>query len=186
MFDMAAPGFLIGQAIGRWGNFFNQEAFGGNTTLPWGMTGDIIKQNPNHLAYDSTLPVHPTFLYESLWCLLGLLLIHIVSKKAYKFKGQLFCMYVMWYGAGRFFIELLRTDSLMAGTVPISCIVAAVSVVGGAVAFFVLRSLQARKTMEAALANGAPAEELPLAEELPESPAEEPTEPEEEQDGEEN
>ena len=175
MFDMAAPGFLIGQAIGRWGNFFNQEAFGGNTTLPWGMTGDIIQKNPNNLAYDPTLPVHPTFLYESLWCLLGLLLIHIVSKKAYKFKGQLFCMYVMWYGAGRFFIEQLRTDSLMAGSMRISQFVALASVLGGAVAFFVLRSLQARKTMEAALAEGEPAEEQPTQEENTE-----------EQDGEEN
>lgn len=145
MFDLAAPGFLIGQAIGRWGNFFNQEAFGGNTTLPWGMTGSIIgSPYANATGYEPTQPVHPTFLYESLWCLLGLLLLHIVSKKAYRFRGQLFSLYIMWYGTGRFFIEQLRTDSLYIGTMPVSCLVAAVSVVGGLVLYFVLKNRDAR------------------------------------------
>lgn len=145
MFDLAAPGFLIGQAIGRWGNFFNQEAFGGNTTLPWGMTGSIIGSGyANASGYDPLEPVHPTFLYESLWCLLGLLVIHIVSKKAYRFRGQLFSLYIMWYGAGRFFIEQLRTDSLYVGTMPVSCLVAAVSVVGGVTLYFVLKNRESR------------------------------------------
>ena len=141
MFDIAAPGFLIGQAIGRWGNFFNQEAFGGNTTLPWGMTGSWIQNTNNNVyGYDHSLPVHPTFLYESLWCLLGLLVIHIVSKKAYKFKGQLFTMYIMWYGTGRFFIEMLRTDSLYLGSMRVSCLVALLCVLGGAALFLVFRA----------------------------------------------
>ncbi len=141
MFDIAAPGFLIGQAIGRWGNFFNQEAFGGNTTLPWGMTGSWISSAANPTTgYDKSLPVHPTFLYESLWCLLGLLILHIVSKKAYRFKGQLFSMYIMWYGTGRFFIEMLRTDSLYAGALRISCLVAALSVLGGVALFMIFRA----------------------------------------------
>ncbi len=141
MFDIASVGFLIGQGIGRWGNFFNQEAFGGNTTLPWGMTGSIIQQEGyNGTGYDGSLPVHPTFLYESLWCLIGFLILHFVSKKAYKFKGQIFSMYVMWYGLGRFMIEGLRTDSLMLGTMRVSQIVAALSVLGGAALFFVLRA----------------------------------------------
>ena len=145
MYDLASIGFLIGQAVGRWGNFFNQEAFGGNTTLPWGMTGDLIRHNKNwELIYDRLEPVHPTFLYESLWCILGLVLLHIVSKKAYKFGGQLFTMYLMWYGTGRFFIEMLRTDSLMVGKLPISCVVAAVAVIGGAVLFFVLKNREDR------------------------------------------
>ena len=140
-FDIAAPGFLIGQAIGRWGNFFNQEAFGGNTDLPWGMTGSWIQNTSNGVTgYDHSLPVHPTFLYESLWCALGLLVIHIVSKKAYKFKGQLFTMYIMWYGAGRFFIEMLRTDSLYLGSMRVSCLVALLCVLGGAVLFLVFRA----------------------------------------------
>lgn len=144
MYDLASIGFLIGQAVGRWGNFFNQEAFGGNTTLPWGMTGDIIRQNKALLEYDQTQPVHPTFLYESLWCILGLILLHIVSKKAYKFGGQLFTMYLMWYGTGRFFIETLRTDSLMVGALPVSCLVAAVTALGGLVLFFVFKNYEER------------------------------------------
>lgn len=140
MFDMGALGFLIGQCIGRWGNFFNQEAFGGNTNLPWGMTGSIIQQGIKGSGYDTDLPVHPTFLYESLWCLLGFILLHIVSKKAYKFKGQLFTMYIMWYGLGRFMIEGLRTDSLYFGTMRISQIIAVLSVLGGLALFFLLRA----------------------------------------------
>lgn len=139
MCDLASLGFLIGQAFGRWGNFFNQEAFGGNTTLPWGMTGDIIASGVNGTGYDTALPVHPTFLYESLWCALGFVLLHILSKKAYHFKGQLFCGYLVWYGVGRFFIESLRTDSLMLGTIRLSQLVAVLAVIGGAILFFTLR-----------------------------------------------
>ena len=88
MFDIASMGFLIGQSIGRWGNFFNQEAFGGNTNLPWAMTGEIIRSGQNGSGYDLTLPVHPTFLYESLWCALGFVLLHLWFKKAYRFQGR--------------------------------------------------------------------------------------------------
>ena len=105
LFDLAAVGFLIGQGIGRWGNFFNQEAHGGVTTLPWGMTGSVIGNDP----------VHPTFLYESLWCLLGALVLHIMFKKCYFFRGQLFASYLIWYGSERVLVEGLRTDSLMLG-----------------------------------------------------------------------
>lgn len=141
MFDIASLGFLIGQAVGRWGNFFNQEAFGGNTDLPWRMTGSIIKAGQSGTNfYDPSLPVHPTFLYESLWCLLGFIVLHIVSQKAYKFKGEIFALYIMWYGAGRAFIEGLRTDSLFMGTIRISQMVAILSVIGGLILFFVLRN----------------------------------------------
>jgi len=147
MFDIASIGFLIGQAVGRWGNFFNQEAYGGNTELPWGMSGSWISSLANPLAgvgYDPDVPVHPTFLYESLWCVLGFVLLHIVSRKAYRFRGQLFAMYIMWYGAGRFFIELLRTDSLYLFTMKVSCLVALLSVLGGAILFFVFKSRESR------------------------------------------
>ena len=139
MFDLASLGFLIGQGVGRWGNFFNQEAFGGNTALPWGMTGDIIQGGLNGSGYDTSLPVHPTFFYESVWCLLGFVLLHLLSKKAYKFKGEIFCGYLVWYGVGRFFIESLRTDSLMAGTIKTSQLVAVLAVIGGIVMFCILR-----------------------------------------------
>ena len=141
MFDMGALGLLIGQGIGRWGNFFNQEAFGSNTNLPWAMTGSIIEYSSYNL--DGT-PVHPTFLYESLWCLLGLVILHLVSKKAYKFKGQIFAMYLMWYGVGRFAIESLRTDSLYLGTMKVSQLVAVLSIIGGLSMYFFFKNRAAQ------------------------------------------
>lgn len=100
--DLASLGFLIGQSIGRWGNFVNCEAFGGATSLPWGM------------SINGGVPVHPTFLYESLWNALGFLLLHKYSKKR-RFDGELFLLYLIWYGFGRMLIEGLRTDSLYIG-----------------------------------------------------------------------
>lgn len=100
--DIASIGFLIGQGIGRWGNFFNQEAFGSQTDLPWRM----VSENTGNVG------VHPCFLYESIWCLLGVLVLHILSKKWYHFKGQIFLYYMVWYGFERMIVEGLRTDSL--------------------------------------------------------------------------
>ena len=132
MYDVIAPGFLIGQCIGRWGNFMNHEAFGCNTDNIFGMTSGKIQSwiaaNYPDGSVAADKPVHPCFLYESAWCLLGFLLLHFVSKKWRKFDGQLFLMYIIWYGCGRFFIESLRTDSLYAGTVKISQVVAVISV----------------------------------------------------------
>lgn len=132
MLDLSALGFLIGQGIGRWGNFTNHEAFGSNTDSIFGMTGGHIQK---WIASNSALvgkvsayePVHPCFFYESCWCLLGFVLLHIISKKWRKFDGQIFLMYVLWYGTGRFFIEGLRTDSLYLGTIRISQAVALIS-----------------------------------------------------------
>ena len=103
--DSLMPGVMLGQLIGRWGNFMNGEAFGGETTLPWRM------RLCNKLTDYQVKEVHPTFLYESLWNLLGFVLINFFYKKK-KFNGQIACMYLTWYGLGRFFIEGLRTDSL--------------------------------------------------------------------------
>ena len=126
--DMGGTGFLIGQAIGRWGNFVNQEAFGAPTAgnLPWGMTGTIISRYPEVIEAQNALPageyalVHPCFLYESLWCGLGILLIHFVLSRIQTFDGELFLYYVIWYGTGRGFIEGLRTDSLYIGPLRVS------------------------------------------------------------------
>lgn len=112
--DLAAFGLLIGQCIGRWGNFVNGEAHGGPTTLPWGMT------------IDGQSMVHPTFLYESLWNLAGFVLLHFYSKKR-RFKGEIALLYAAWYGAGRAWIEGLRTDSLYIGSVRVSQLLAIVS-----------------------------------------------------------
>ncbi len=104
MMDLVVMGLLIGQCVGRWGNFMNREAFGSPTALPWRMqlttvTGQLVE-------------VHPTFFYESLWNLIGLLLIIFVVSKARRFDGENTCFYFLWYGIGRFWVEGLRTDSL--------------------------------------------------------------------------
>lgn len=121
LFDLVGICFLIGQGIGRWANFINQEAFGTNTTLPWGMysegTQSYLASVQATLAaegvtVDPTQPVHPTFLYESLWCLAGFVLLALLTRHR-KFNGQLFLSYIIWYGIGRYWIEGLRTDALM-------------------------------------------------------------------------
>ena len=101
--DIAAPSVALGQAIGRWGNFFNSEAHGGPTDLPWAV---IVNGNA----------VHPTFLYESVWCFLLCIFLIWYDKTGHKkFDGQIFLMYAGLYSAERFFVEGLRTDSLMLG-----------------------------------------------------------------------
>ncbi len=121
--DLGVQGLLIGQSIGRWGNFMNVEAYGSVTELPWRMCSQSIadelwrkglleSEEMYFSVLDGALGVHPTFLYESLWNLMGLLLIHFVVFRRKKFDGQLFLTYILWYGMGRTWIEGLRTDSL--------------------------------------------------------------------------
>lgn len=112
--DLGSYGMLIGQMVGRWGNFVNIEAHGGPTDLPWRM--GIYQYVDGTRQY---MEVHPTFLYESLWNLVGLLLLIRVGKKHRKFDGQIFLGYLAWYGVGRGFIEGLRTDSLYFLNTPI-------------------------------------------------------------------
>lgn len=115
MFDIAAIGFLIGQGIGRWGNFINQEAYGDFTGSSWwGMQSERTIREMGEEGL-----VHPCFLYESIWCIIGFIVLHYFSKKR-KFSGQIVLMYGVWYGFGRAFIELLRTDSLMLGNIRVS------------------------------------------------------------------
>lgn len=97
--DIASLGFILAQTVGRWGNFMNCEAHGGPTTLPWGM------------SINGETPVHPTFFYESLWNAIGFVIISRYSKKR-RFDGEIFLLYMAWYGFGRMIIEGLRTDSL--------------------------------------------------------------------------
>lgn len=127
LFDLAAAGFVIGQAVGRWGNFVNKEAFGSQTSLPWGMSSASI-QYMLAPGSDTLVMAHPCFLYESLWCILGFILIHFYIKHR-KFDGEIFLMYSAWYGFGRFFIEGLRTDSLYLGLIRVSQLLAIVCVV---------------------------------------------------------
>ena len=142
MLDIVAPCFFIGQAIGRWGNFFNQEAFGTNTTLPWGMlsntTANYVSSHITDGSVEPLQPIHPCFLYESLWCLLGFVLLHIYFKHR-KFDGEVFLCYTTWYGLGRFFIEGLRTDSLYLGSMRVSQLLAAACVIVSLVVLIIVR-----------------------------------------------
>ena len=136
MMDLCGVGFLIGQGIGRWGNFMNQEAFGINTNSLFAMSGGKVQHwiastypdgvLDNGSTIDPMVAVHPCFLYESAWCLTGALLLAMTLKKWRKFDGQIILMYMAWYGLGRFFIEGIRTDSLMIGNLRVSQALAAV------------------------------------------------------------
>lgn len=148
-FDLVAMGFLIGQSIGRWGNFVNQEAFGSNTSLPWGMysqaTASYLSSWQTVLAQDGvivdpSMPVHPTFLYESIWCAVGFFALWAYMKKR-RFNGEIALMYAAWYGAGRFWIEGLRTDSLMLPgmTLRVSQLIALISVLAAVAAIVIVR-----------------------------------------------
>ena len=125
LLDLAGMSFLIGQGIGRWGNYANQEAFGTNTEGFLGMssakvTDYIYAHESEFLAkgipMDPSLPVHPTFLYESIWCIFSFFVLYLICKKAYKFSGQLILCYGILYGAERAVVEGLRTDSLYIGS----------------------------------------------------------------------
>ncbi|MCI6639766.1 MAG: prolipoprotein diacylglyceryl transferase [Pygmaiobacter massiliensis] len=161
MFDLTSMGFLIGQAIGRWGNFFNQEAFGTNTSMPWGMISESttryltsVQQSlaEQGVTVDPNMPVHPTFLYESIWCLIGFFVLYKFKNRR-QFDGELALMYAIWYGAGRAVIEGLRTDSLYIGNTPLrmSQLLAIVSMVAAAITLAQLRKRFKRKPVELAV-----------------------------------
>lgn len=132
MLDATAPAVMIGQILGRWGNFFNGEAYG----------SEVMEGNPLYFIRMGLIPniesvskmhyFHPTFLYESLWNLIGFILIHCLYKKK-KFDGQIILMYITWYGFGRMFIEGLRTDSLYVGVFRISQVIGFLCFVVGSV-----------------------------------------------------
>lgn len=141
--DFGVPYLVLAQGIGRWGNFVNQEAFGSNTTFPWGMTGSRIREQlailqSQGVNVDPSLPVHPTFLYESIWCLCVFFFL-IWFRKSKKVEGEVFFLYMILYGLGRMFIEGLRTDSLMIGSLRISQILALAFVITFSVLFYLRR-----------------------------------------------
>ena len=117
--DITAVSFLIGQAIGRWGNFFNREAFGAETE-------SFLRMGLEHAVTGNVTYHHPTFLYESVWNAVGFVILHFLSKRR-KYDGQVALGYAAWYGLGRCFIEGLRTDSLYWGPFRVSQILAAIS-----------------------------------------------------------
>ncbi len=135
MFDLTATCFILAQGIGRWGNFFNQEAYGAFTGSSWwGMIS-------NKIMYEmgSAELVHPCFFYEFIWCIIGFVLIDRIGRNR-KFKGQLVLSYGIWYGFGRGFIELLRTDSLYIGSIRVSALLSfAVAIAFGALMYYILK-----------------------------------------------
>ena len=149
LLDLGALGLLIGQGIGRWGNFFNQEAFGTNTTTALfrmysSKIHDSLEQSAEALAQkgiivDPDLPVHPTFLYESVWCILCFLVLNYIVQKHRLFKGEIFMLYGILYGLERAVVEGLRTDSLYIAdtTIRVSQLLSAVIVVIFSIAFLV-------------------------------------------------
>lgn len=143
LFDIASVGFLIGHTLGRLGNFTNQEAYGSLTSAPWAMTSskimrELAEQYPKAATND--LLAHPCFLYESLWCLLGLILL-LIYKKHRKFDGEMFFMYLGWYGAGRAVIEGFRTDSLYIGhsSIRVSQLLAFILFVASVITIIIVR-----------------------------------------------
>lgn len=147
LLDLGALGLLIGQGIGRWGNFFNQEAFGTNTDTAllrmWSTKiRDTLAASSELLAgkgidVDPNTAVHPTFFYESVWCLLCFVILHLVVTKHRRFKGQIFMLYGVLYGAERMIVEGMRTDSLYIGdtTIRVSQLLSAIIVLVALVAF---------------------------------------------------
>lgn len=128
--DSVSPAIILGQAIGRWGNFTNAEAYGQITDLPWRMSIQSVHSG-------TVLLVHPTFLYESLWNLIGFVILSLLFKRK-KFNGEIFIMYISWYGFGRMLIEGLRTDSLYLGALRISQIVGGLCFVFGILLLIIL------------------------------------------------
>lgn len=152
LLDVVSIGFLLGQGIGRWGNFFNQEAFGCNTDSIFGMSGGRIQywldnyyESTNYylnsgVEISSAQTVHPCFLYESVWCLLGFVLLALFAKKIRKYDGQIFLIYIRWYGLERAFVEGLRADSLVLGNIRISQLIAILCVVASVILQIVVGS----------------------------------------------
>lgn len=130
MTDIIVVGLIIGQAIGRWGNFFNGEAHGPVTTLSFlqnlHLPDFIIKG-----MYINGQYFQPTFLYESIWCLLGFLFLYFMRKRKYNKIGQTTSLYLIWYGIGRFLIESMRTDSLMLGNIKMAQLISVLFIVSG-------------------------------------------------------
>lgn len=122
--DLIAPSIALGQAIGRWGNFFNSEAHGGPTDLPWA----VIVNGQG---------VHPTFLYESIWCFLLFIFLLVISRNR-KFPGQIICLYAVIYSVERFFVEALRTDSLMIGPFKQAQVLSLTVIIAGIILYFIL------------------------------------------------
>jgi len=143
--DIIAPNLLIAQAIGRWGNFFNQEAHGGVVTLNFLKSIHL----PNFIIEGMHIDgkyYHPTFLYESIWCIIGFIILNIIKKTTKKQDGIMTYSYFIWYGIGRYFIEGLRTDSLYLGEFRISQIISLILIMTGIIAIIITKKKSVKVT----------------------------------------
>lgn len=175
LLDLGALGLLIGQGIGRWGNFFNQEAFGTNTDTAlfrmWSVKiRDTLEASAATLAdkgvtVDPEMPVYPTFLYESVWCILGFFILNYIVHKHRKFKGEIFVLYGIWYGLERMVVEGMRTDSLYIGAtnIRVSQLLSAIIVVVALVYFIVIMTKYKKGKLPERL-KIVPVEDLPMPE----------------------
>ena len=136
--DILAISLILGQAIGRWGNFFNGEAHGAITTLEnlqaWHLPQFIIDG-----MYINNNYYIPTFLMESIWCLIGFIILFVFRNNKYIKVGQVTCLYMIWYGIGRFIIEGFRTDSLMLGPIRMAQLISVIFIIVGAIIFMKIR-----------------------------------------------
>ena len=129
--DILVPGLIIGQAIGRWGNFFNGEAHG------YAVSFAILKKQHLHKMHINGSYYLPTFLYESIWCLLGFIILLLIRKITKRKKGIVTYSYFIWYGTGRLFIEELRTDSLYIGNIRVSQLVSIILIIIGIIGIII-------------------------------------------------
>ena len=135
--DIIVPSLIIAQAIGRWGNFFNGEAHGGVVSLEFLQKLHLPQFIINGMYINGEY-YHPTFLYESIWCLIGFILLLIIRKISNRKKGLLTSCYFIWYGIGRFFIEGLRTDSLYLFNIRVSQLLSLLLVIGGLIGLILI------------------------------------------------
>lgn len=134
--DILVPGLIIGQSIGRWGNFFNQEAHGTEVTLDFLQRLNLPNFIIEGMHINGTY-YHPTFLYESLWCLLGFIILLLIRKYTKRKEGIVTYSYFIWYGIGRLFIEGLRTDSLYIGKIRVSQLVSIILILIGLIGIII-------------------------------------------------
>ncbi|MFX3630134.1 MAG: prolipoprotein diacylglyceryl transferase [Ectobacillus sp.] len=137
--DIAAPSILLGQAIGRWGNFMNQEAHGGPVTRAFLEDLHLPEFIINQMYIDGTY-YHPTFLYESLWNIAGVIILLLLRRVNLR-RGELFFSYLIWYSVGRFFVEGLRTDSLMLGPLRVAQVISITLIILSIIAIIVRRKM---------------------------------------------
>lgn len=135
IFDAGALGFMIAQSIGRWGNFINQEAHGPKVSKDF-LESIFIPDFIINGMYINGTYFHPTFFYESIWNLIGFILAFTLRKKLFKNKGDIFCFFIVWYSTARFFIEGLRTDSLMLGDIKVAQLVSVLGIIFAVIFYF--------------------------------------------------